>query len=134
MVAPSDDHKFNDDLLLLEEDRKLASVKYPTIFHVLDHPQLRQLFSQYDTPANRAKRIGLIAGFWAIGFGFGALGIAALELIFSHSTGYSVVLAVISGLCGVISFLIGSVGVLFAGRKRNWLRCRLMGELARQFH
>ncbi len=56
MLAPSDDHKFNDDLLLHEEDRKLASIKYPTIFHVLDHPQLRQLFSKYDVPANRAKR------------------------------------------------------------------------------
>jgi hypothetical protein len=132
MVTPSDDHKFNDDLLLQEEDRKLASIKYPTIFHVLDHPELRQLFSKYDTPANRAKRIGLIAGLLAIGFGFGALGIAALELIFVHPAG--VALAVISGLCGVLSFLIGSVGVLFAGRKRNWLRCRLMGEQIRQFH
>ena len=86
-VTPSDDHKFNDDLLLHEEDRKLASIKYPTIFHVLDHPELRQLFSKYDTPANHAKRVGLIAGFWAIGFGFGALGIAALELNFAHHAG-----------------------------------------------
>jgi hypothetical protein len=134
MFAPSDDRKFNDDLLLLEEDRKLASIKYPTIFHVLDHPQLRQLFSQYDTPANRAKRIGLIAGFWAIGFGFGALGIGATELLFTNPTKYSIALAVISGLFGVLSFLIGSVGVLFAGRKRNWLSCRLLGERIRQFH
>ena len=131
-VTPSDDHKFNDDLLLHEEDRKLASIKYPTIFHVLDHPELRQLFSKYDTPANRAKRVGLIAGFWAIGFGFGALGIAALELNFAHHAG--VALAVISGLCGILSFLIGSAGVLFAARKRNWLCARLMGERIRQFH
>ena len=133
MLAPSNDHKFNDDLLLHEEDRKLASIRYPTIFHVLDHPQLRHVFSKYDEPASRAKRIGLIAGFGAIGFGFGALGVAALELIFTHPD-YSVALAVISGLCGVLSFLIGSVGVLFAGRKRNWLRHRLMGERIRQFH
>lgn len=132
MVTPSDDHKFNDDLLLLEEDRKLASIKYPTIFHVLDHPQLRQLFSKYDAPANRAKRVGLIAGLLAIGLGFGALAIAALELIFAHPAG--VTLAAISGLCGILSFLIGSVGVLTAGRKRNWLRARLMGERIRQFH
>jgi hypothetical protein len=133
MLAPSNDHKFNDDLLLHEEDRKLASIRFPTIFHVLDHPQLRQLFSKYDTSANRAKRIGLIAGFWAIAFGFGALAVAALELSFTHPD-HSIALAVISGLCGVSSFLIGSVGVLFAGRKRNWLRCRLMGERIRQFH
>src|SRR5262245_55429225 len=133
-VTTSDQHKFNDDLLSLEEDRKLASINYPTICHVLDHPELRAVFSKYDTAANRAKRIGLIAGFWAIGFGFCALGIAALELIVVHPAGYSIALAVISGLCGVLCFLIGSVGVLFAGRKRNWLRCRLMGERIRQFH
>jgi hypothetical protein len=134
MLAPSNDRKFNDDLLLIEEDRKLASIKYPTIFHVLDHPQLRQLFSKYDTSANRAKRIGLIAGFWAIAFGFGALAVAALELSLVHPATYGVTLAVISGLSGILSFTIGSVGVLFAGRKRNWLRCRLMGEKIRQFH
>jgi hypothetical protein len=44
------------------------------------------------------------------------------------------VLAAISGACGILSFLIGSVGVLFAGRKRNWLCCRRMGERIRQFH
>jgi hypothetical protein len=134
MAALTVDHKFNDDLLLLEEDRKLASIKYPTIFYVLDHPQLRQLFSKYDAPANRAKRIGLVAGFGAIGFGFSALGVAALELVLSHPTGDSIVLAAISGACGILSFLIGSVGVLFAGRKRNWLCCRLVGERIRQFH
>ena|SRR5215472_1033655 len=70
MGAPSDDHKFNDDLLLHEEDRRLALMKYPSIFHVLDHAELRQLFSKYDVPANRAKHTGLIAGIWAIGLGF----------------------------------------------------------------
>jgi hypothetical protein len=87
MATPTVDHKFNDDLLLLDEDRKLASIKYPTIFHVLDDPQLRQLFLKYDVPANRAKRIGLIAGLGAIGFGFGALGVAAIELGLSHPAG-----------------------------------------------
>jgi hypothetical protein len=134
MVALSDDHKFNDDLLLHEEDRKLALAKYPSIFHVLDHAELRQLFSKYDAPANRAKHTGLMAGILAIGFGFGALGIAALELLYTQNATYGVALAMISGLFGVISFLIGSVGVLFAGRKRNWLRRRLMGEKIRQFH
>jgi hypothetical protein len=134
MLAPSDDHKFNDDLLLHEEDRKLALLKYPSIFHVLDHPELRQLFSKYDVRANRAKHTGLMAGIWAIGFGFGALGIAALELLYAENTTHGLALAIISGLFGVLSFLIGSVGVLFAGRKRNWLRCRLMGEKIRQFH
>jgi hypothetical protein len=134
MVAPSDDHKFNDDLLLHEEDRKLALLKYPSIFHVLDHAELRQLFSKYDVPANRAKHTGLMAGISAIGLGFGALGIAALELLYTQHRTYGLALALISGLFGLLSFFIGSVGILFAGRKRNWLRCRLMGEKVRQFH
>ena len=76
MIGSSvDHHKFNDDLLLHEDDRKLAATKYSSIFHVLDHPELRHLFTNYDNPANRAKRLGLIAGFWAIGLGFAALAV-----------------------------------------------------------
>jgi len=72
MPTSIDEHKFNDDLLLHDSDRKLAAGKYPSIYHVLDHPELRQLFSEYDEPANRAKRNDLRAGIWAIGLGFGA--------------------------------------------------------------
>jgi len=135
MALSFDDHKFNDDLLLQESDRKLTAKKYPSIFHVLDHPELRRLFSEYDARATRAKRTGLRAGLWAIGFGFGALAVAALELVLAHPEDWiAIAFAVISGLCGLLCFLIGSVGVLFASRKRNWLYCRLMGERIRQFH
>lgn len=73
---------------------------------------------------------------WSLGLSrsvFGALALAALELSLVHPASYGVALAVISGLCGILSFLIGSVGVLLARRKRNWLRCRLMGERIRYF-
>ena len=53
MVSLEQDHKFNDDLLLTAKDRQFAALKYPTIFHVLDHPELRQLFSHYDKLANQ---------------------------------------------------------------------------------
>jgi len=143
MVA-FDHHKFNDDLLLQDADRKLAQRKYPSIFHAPDHPELRDLFSEYDAPANRAKRTGLIAGLWAIGFGVSALAIAASEFLVTHPiadegtshtmnwTGF--VLAVASGLCGLFSYLIGTIGVLSAERKRRWLYFRLMTERIRQFH
>ena len=143
MMAPSvDEHKFNDDLLLHESDRELAARKFPSIVHVLDHPELRKLFIEYDAPANRAKRNGLRAGFWAIGLGFAALAAAAAEILFIHSSGDEAEraragVAVVSGLFGlfgVLSFSIGSVGVLFASRKRDWLYRRLMGESIRQFH
>lgn len=140
MVAPSvDDHKFNDDLLLQESDRRLAARKYPSIVHVLDHQELRRLFLEYDAPADRAKRKGLRAGLWAIGLGFGALAAAAAEILFIHYPGDETEwartgVAVVSGLCGVLSFSIGSMGVLFASRKREWLYRRLMGESVRQLH
>jgi hypothetical protein len=146
MMAPSvDDHEFNDDLLLHESDRRLAARKYPSIFHVLDDRELRKLFIEYDVPANRAKRKGLRAGFWAIGFGFGALAAAAAEILFIHSAsdihpagGWAeraeAGVTVVSFVFGVLSFSIGSVGVLFATRKRDWLYRRLMGESVRQFH
>ena len=130
---PVDYHKFNDDLLLDEHDRNLAVRKYPAIFHVLDHPQLRQLFLQFDEPANREKRRGKLAGFVAIALGFIALSLAALEYPLLHQAGehpylLRMGLAASSALCGNAGVLIGGVGVLFAGRKRRWLRLRLMGE------
>jgi len=135
MASAVDAHKFNSDLLLEEDERELGDRRYPTIMHVLDHPELRQVFLE---PANRAKRTGRIAGFLAIAFGFIALAIAALQYPLMHATGDATllqrVLASASAVCGIISVLIGSIGVLFARRKREWLHQRLMGERIRQFH
>jgi hypothetical protein len=130
-------HKFNDDLLLEDADRKWAEKRFPSIYHVLDHPQLRGLFDQFDIPAKRAKQTGFRAGFGAVIFGFAALAVASSELLLGRPgsddwTG--VTLATISGALGVLSFLVGTIGVLTAGRKRRWLHCRLMTERLRQFH
>jgi hypothetical protein len=105
----------------------------------LDHPQLRELFLQFDEPANREKRRGRLAGFAAIALGFMALSLAALEYPLLHQAGehpyfLRTGLAATSALCGIAGALIGGVGVLFAGRKRRWLRLRLMGELTRLLH
>ena len=51
-------HKFNDDLLFRPEDLELAAVKYPSILHILDHPELRDFFFGYDEAAKRAKGKG----------------------------------------------------------------------------
>jgi hypothetical protein len=129
MTASFEERKFNDDLLMQDADRKLAAKKFPSIFHVLDHPQLRDLFVQFDRPATNAKTTGLKAGLLAIGLGFCALAFAASELLLTHpvddaavahAEGWTgVVLATISGLCALLSFLIGTLGVLSAGRKRR---------------
>jgi hypothetical protein len=143
MTASFDERKFNDDLLIHEADRELAERRYPSIFHILDHAELRELFVKFDRPATRAKRMGLTAGLWAIGLGFFALAIAASELLATRSVDgaaahaehwIGIALAATSGLCALLSFLIGTTGMLSAARKRRWLRGRLMTERIRQFH
>jgi len=133
----SQDHKFNDDLLLLESDLSLARKKYPSIVHVLDHPALRRLFIEYDEPARRAKSKGLWFGLLAILLGLIALAVAALESkVTASDLGdcLSVSLALVSSVCAGVSVLIGNIGVLFGARKREWLYHRLMAESIRQFH
>jgi hypothetical protein len=64
-AAPVLEHRFNDDLLISEHDQDLAKAEYPQIYHVLDHPELREEFLKYDGVANKEKlwvhRIGLLA-------------------------------------------------------------------------
>ena len=64
-AAPVLEHRFNDDLLISEHDQQLAQDEYHEIYHVLDHPALRDEFLRYDAVANSAKlwvqRIGLLA-------------------------------------------------------------------------
>jgi hypothetical protein len=144
MASSDQDHKFNDDLLLTAKDRQSAARKYPTIFHVLDHPELRQLFSHYDKLANTAKRRGRRWGFVAIGLVLFALLIASTEHASEHSTEAlslierlhhpRTIWAFVSAACGLIGALIGGFGVLYADRKRQWLYQRLMTERIRQFH
>ena len=137
-------HKFNDDILLDQQDQELAARIYPTIFHVLDHPELRQLFLVYDKASSLAKRKGRWAGVFAIAFGFSALAIAPLEYPLTRQGDCfqnliscdreREVLAALSAVFGIIGVVIGSIGVLFSRKKREWLHLRLMTERIRQFH
>jgi hypothetical protein len=153
MASPIESHKFNDDLLLDQQsprtfpvqgsprlsDRELAGMKYPTILHVLDHAELRELFSEHDVLANRAKRAGQRAGFRAIGLVGIALAIASAEHLLNHEKGtftfwVRITLIFISAFCGLGGVAIGAMGILFAGKKREWLYRRLMTERIRQWH
>jgi len=147
LTMASQEHKFNDDLLLLESDLRLAAKKYPSNFHVLDHPALRRLFVEYDEPARRAKSKGLMFGLLAIALGFCALAAAAGEILVMSACGAcgppdvtgqaefsSRLLTVVFFACALASVLIGGLGVLVGPRKREWLHNRLMAESIRQFH
>jgi hypothetical protein len=135
MVTNFDKQKFNDDLLLGEGDCEVAAHRYPTILHVLDHPELRNYFETIDAPANRAKRSSRTAGFCAIVLACVALMFAAAEhLLKDHAGMLPTFLVIVSALAGVLSVMIGGTGVLFAGKKRQWLHLRFMTERIRQFH
>jgi len=112
--------------------------------HVLDHPELRECFSLYDDPANRAKRWGRRLGVAAILLVFGALLLASVEHLLPHGSSspsfwmrlreWPTITAMASAVLGIAGALVGSIGLLLAKRKRHWLRQRLMTERLRQFH
>jgi hypothetical protein len=139
--------KFNDDLLLTETDRELAKRRFPELFHVLDFPELREVFLSYDVPSNRAKKHRRRAGFIAILLGVLALlGTSAapwykvretqqVQLAQQvHDARWPSVLAGSSALLGLGSLLIGIIGSLSGEQKYKWLCNRLMTERLRQFH
>ena len=61
--APAHEHVFNDDILLNDGDLAYAAGQFPQIAHVLDNPELRDVFAKYQTEANvardRVRRVGL---------------------------------------------------------------------------
>jgi len=122
----------------------LATRKYPTILHVLDHPELRALFAGFDETAKQAKRKGRTFGLLAIALGFTALALAAFENLLHPGSGHAslppglrdwpTVLALVAAGCGLASVAIGSMGILFAKRKRLWLHQRFVTERVGSFN
>lgn len=132
---PRPPEKFNDDLLLTDADQKLAQERFPEVAHVLNFPDLRDMFVRYDDDANRAKKRRRRAGIAAIFLGVLALLGASYTAIYETWLGpqLSRVIGAISASLGMASLLIGSVGALTGQAKQRWLCNRLMAERLRQF-
>ncbi len=126
--------KFNDDLLIHKEDQHVALELYPTVLHVLDHPELRRCFIDYDEKANHAKRRSRKAGSIAIILATLALFCASGEIAFYSQPAALLFLALAGVICGISSVILGSLGVLYGRTKSEWLHRRLMTERLRQFH
>lgn len=126
---------FNDDLMLSERDRDLARTSFPTLFPILDFPELRLLFQKYDLQANHARKLRQGAGVVAIILGVISLLAASAEPLYE---GLDVrQLALIGGFaaaCGIGSVAIGAAGVFDNRLKGQWLCGRLMTERLRQFY
>ena len=65
-VEPALERRYNDDLLASEADRNTINLLFPEIYHVLDHPQLREEFVRYNTMADKAKGLVHLLGLSAI--------------------------------------------------------------------
>jgi hypothetical protein len=128
------EQKFNDDLLLTDHDRKLANKSFPELAHVLDFPEVRELFLRYEVPSNLAKRRRRRAGMTAVVLGVLALlGASAEPLYRGIPAPMLPILGGISATLGILSVLIGAFGVLGTKSKQQWLCGRLMTEKVRQF-
>jgi hypothetical protein len=124
---------FNSDLLSHARDRQRAAKLFPGLLHVLDHPELRALFAEYDDPANKSKKRSLQLGVLAILLGGAALLGASAEIIIEDDH-LKTAVAAVSAAFGLSGVVIGIFGVLHHRAKREWLQRRLMTERLRQFH
>ena len=125
---------FNDDLLLSDVDRKEVARSFPTCMHVLDFPELRQVFDGYDLSANRWKKNLRLAGLATIALGVIALLGASTEPLYDKLPPvFSDAIVVVSAIAGLLSIVISTFGVLHSASKNRWLEARLMTERLRQF-
>lgn len=146
-VDPALDHKYNDDLLAGPDDQATAKILFPQVFHVLDHPELRDEFAKYNALSNRAKRFVHRLGLFAIA-------LAALALL---SSAFTPILKAVEGIpnlspnatrviqwlqsASIILEVLGLVGAAIAigglwisDWKKQWLEGRLMTEKLRAWH
>jgi hypothetical protein len=129
----SQDHIFNDDLLINDGDLEHAKFQFSEIFHVLDHPELRLVFLRYEEMANKARIRVRGMGLLAVLCGTVALLSTATESLWHHWS-----LAWLVGMVFELAFFVAAliaVGGLWLGPwKKRWLECRLMTERLRQWH
>jgi hypothetical protein len=147
VASPIGEHRYNDDLLASTVDQKAIQIQYPELFHVLDHPELREQFAIYNGLANGAKskvhRLGLVA-----------IGLAAVALLSSATAPVlsgiielkdldPVLLAQIETvkkfsvyfeIAGLAGAAIAIGGLWIATWKKTWLESRLMTERLRGWH
>ncbi len=134
-MSGSQNQKFNDDLLLTDEDRKRAADSFPALMYVLDFPSLRELFAAYDEPANLAKKRLRQAGLATIALAVIALLGASTEPLFKNSDEQvASELMAFFAAAGVLSIIISTLGIFVSNYKTKWLEARLMTERLRQFY
>lgn len=133
--------RFNDELLLKDEDLKLAEQSYPDIFFAMNHPELREEFKRVDALAVKAKNKSRWIGCAALIFAtlslltFPSEPMAQRVLSTVADPGEVVrILAILGASFGLLALVFGNIGLGFGRVKRNWLQTRLITERLRQWH
>ena len=133
--------RFNDELLLSEEDRSLAEKSFPNVYFALDHPELRAEFERIDglalTAKNRSRRIGCAALIFAtlslLTFPSEPLIKNIWQATIEHDIMFQY-MAAAGATFGILALVFGNLGLGFGQTKRNWLMKRLITERLRQWH
>jgi len=126
-------HVFNDDLLANAGDAQKARKLFPKVIHVLEDPQVIDLFRQIDKRANQAKRKWRGWGILVIMSGTLALiGASVAPLLDNESVARAVAAA--AALSGLLSIVMGAGSLFLTDTKEQWLHGRFEGERLRQFH
>jgi hypothetical protein len=125
--------KFNDDLLTNPGDIDYVTRQYPWLIPILDHPDLRDLFRQFDKQANTAKSRVRFLGPFAITCGATSLISTATQTLW-ESVPHSRAIALVLEFLGLLAAFVAT-GTLWLGPWRNqWLEARFMTERLRQWH
>jgi hypothetical protein len=140
-MAEKEGFAYNDEFFFNEEVRKKAAAEFSSIWFALYSENVSNEFRKNDNTAKKLKADFQWWGFLVVGFAVLALSIAALEptlLRPAAGAGYLPkatieTAATLAGLAGVASVLMGYFGMGFSGRKRDWLRSRLLCERIRQW-
>jgi hypothetical protein len=125
--------KFNDDLLPDRQDQATARQAFPLVFDVLDHEELRHLFSAYNDPADHAKRRSLRAGIISVMLVVIALFGTSADRLYEDYP-YAKWISIGSTLLSLIGVAIGLGGLMIWKSKKEWLYQRMVSERLRQFH
>jgi predicted outer membrane protein len=136
-AASTNEHVFNDDLLINSGDLAFAKSQFPQIFHVLNYPRLREVFARYEETANRARLWVRGLGFAAVLSGTLALLVVATKPVWEHlwpHGWWTRWLALIIESSGVVAAVTAAGGMWFGPWRRRWLESRLMTERLRQWH
>ena len=134
---PNLEHRFNDDLLISDVDQAFAKNKYAEIYHILDHPELRNQFIAYDKLAMRSRswvqRVGIIAVFLSV---LALLGSAITPLLrqFPHVPENIFTILFWAEAGGILGVIIAAGGLWISRQRKRWLQARMLAEVIRIWH